>query len=146
MKEKPREGLWWHATTGVDLVKSSCVRTWTRRRLQAAVVQQLKARGYDKNGKLLSRRRMKSDDDLSTPMPPDPSYDLKGSLRLHVQAPLIPAKFEEIKDEVGTILDIIVAGVNAQGDVPLIDSKKPSHRPLWNPPQDRGKQTRTTQH
>lgn len=97
-RERKKEGLWWHATTGVDLAKSSCVRAWARRRLRNAVTEELKARGYDEKGKLLNANTIKG------------KADLTGSLRLHVQLPLLPAKFVEVKEEVGKVLDALLQG------------------------------------
>ena len=38
-QERPRHGLWWCATTGLDVSKSSCVRTWARRRMRHALLE-----------------------------------------------------------------------------------------------------------
>ncbi|KAF2036382.1 hypothetical protein EK21DRAFT_96307 [Setomelanomma holmii] len=109
-KERGKEGLWWHTTTGVDLSKSSCVRGWARRRLRTAVVEELKARGYDENGKVAHVGSLTS----SSNVPNATLFDLKGSLRLHAQAPLVPAKFVDVRADVSKILDIMVEAAKVQ--------------------------------
>jgi hypothetical protein len=94
-KEKKQIGLWWFITSPADLSRSSCVRTWARRRLREAVIEELKVRGYDDNG---------------LPLKGQNTTQLKGSLRLIVQTPIIPAKFAEVKAETGKLIDALVQG------------------------------------
>lgn len=106
-QERPREGLWWHVTTAADLSKSSCVRSWSRRRLRNAIIEELRARGFDENGKaIISKISNSGNTALRSPFPSPPA--IQGSLRLHAQLPLIPAKFTEVKAEVGRTIDIIL--------------------------------------
>jgi hypothetical protein len=129
-RERKKEGLWWHATTGVDLTKSSCVRAWARRRLRNAVVEELRTRGYNEYGKFMDAKSLNTGRD-SWSMTSKKSMDLKGSLRLHVQAPLLPAKYEDIKAETGKLIDIIVRAVQLEiGN----STFRTSDRPQWNPP------------
>lgn len=107
-KARKKEGLWWHVTTGVDLSKSSCVRSWARRRLRNAVEDELKARGFNENGTWNSHQPTKAETSPLSRPKPSKSTDLTGSLRLHIQAALVPAKYVDIKAEVGSILDAIV--------------------------------------
>jgi hypothetical protein len=118
-RERKREGLWWHVTTGADLTKSSCVRVWARRRLRNAVIEELRARGYDENGMFIGTHPAHG----KTP-------DFKGSLRLHIQAPLIPARYDEVKYQAKKVFDILLQdNTGDQGSI-----KKLSFRPQWNPP------------
>ncbi|KAF1916722.1 hypothetical protein BDU57DRAFT_430826, partial [Ampelomyces quisqualis] len=103
--ERKREGLWWHVTTGADLTKSSCVRSWARRRVRHAVVDELKARGFDENAKAI-KPRMSSTGSRATVNSAIP--ELQGSLRFHLQAPLIPAKFVDVRAEVGRTLEVLM--------------------------------------
>ncbi|KAH9875238.1 hypothetical protein J1614_004729 [Plenodomus biglobosus] len=103
--ERLKEGLWWHVTTGLDLSKSSCVRTWARRRLRNALRHELQQRGYDHTGSLVDTEAIKNKPDLMNVLRQGRSLDLKGSLRLHVQAPLIPAKYTLLCAETGQLID-----------------------------------------
>jgi hypothetical protein len=124
--DRKQEGLWWHITTGADLSKSSCVRSWSRRRLRNAIVEELKAHGYDENGRLVKRKASDSGGILTTIA----TGDLKGSLRLHAQAPLIPAKYVDVKTEVGQVIKTIVSAMNAEKK-----TVAPSKKPLVQSPQ-----------
>jgi hypothetical protein len=108
---RKQEGLWWHITTGADLSKSSCVRSWSRRRLRNAIVEELKAHGYDENGKFVKR---KASDTRDNPTAATIFDDLRGSLRLHAQAALIPAKYVDVKTEVGQVIKTILAAMSAE--------------------------------
>lgn len=105
-RERKKEGLWWHVTTGADLSKSSCVRSWSRRRLRNAIVEELRLRGYDENGKVLETRHT-GDVDGTIEAGLASKRDIEGSLRLHAQAALIPAKFTDVKVEVGNLVDVL---------------------------------------
>jgi hypothetical protein len=127
--ERKKEGLWWHVTTGADLAKSSCVRSWARRRLRNAIVEELKARGFDENGKPIERNGFVSG--LGA---------IKGSLRLHVQTPLIPAKFVDVRAEVGNILEVLVDDVpKTLPQMPLVG--RPERTPTPRKQSDRSDRT-----
>jgi hypothetical protein len=109
-QELKKEGLWWHATNGTDLSKKSTVRTWARRRLRQAFVEELKAKGYDKTGKLVEANAMQERRDVMNVVRLGRSVDLTGSLRMHGVGLLIPAKFEAVKKEMRGIVDALVQG------------------------------------
>ncbi|KAH7392558.1 hypothetical protein BKA66DRAFT_412019 [Pyrenochaeta sp. MPI-SDFR-AT-0127] len=127
-RERKKEGLWWHATTGVDLSKSSCVRAWARRRLRNAVRDELAQRGFSETGQLVNMKAVRHREDLMNVLRHGKSLHLTGSLRLHAQSPLIPAKYAQIRAETGqvieTILHVIKNEAGVQGSV-----RKPSSRP-----------------
>jgi hypothetical protein len=120
--ERKREGLWWHVTTAGDLSKSSCVRSWSRRRLRNAIVEELRLRGYDENGKLL-KTRSTSIIEGTTKASLVSTYDIEGSLRLHALAPLIPAKFTDVKAEVGDLVDALLEARNTVLSTTALDKK-----------------------
>ncbi|KAF2130926.1 hypothetical protein P153DRAFT_365551 [Dothidotthia symphoricarpi CBS 119687] len=132
-REWKKEGLWWHATTGVDLSKSSCVRAWARRRLRNAVTEELKARGYDEKGKPLDGASVKGKSDLT------------GSLRLHAQLPLLPATYVDVKEEVGKVLDMLLEGAKEETRKPTPGKKNndghPHRKSSGTPPQFRIRRT-----
>ncbi|KAH8717064.1 hypothetical protein GQ44DRAFT_624262 [Phaeosphaeriaceae sp. PMI808] len=118
-KERKKEGLWWHTTTSVDTSKSSCVRAWARRRLSNAVIEELRARGYDRDGKFINAKLLHSKQSSLDGMSHADSPHLMGSLRLHVQAPLLPAKFADIKTEMGKTLDIVIEAMRIGNSRPI---------------------------
>jgi hypothetical protein len=131
--ERKKEGLWWHATTGVDLNKSSVVRAWARRRLRNAIKEELKRRGYDENGKFVNLKAVQNEADLMNVLRAGKTLDLKGSLRLHVQAPLIPAKYVDVCAETGHVIGAMVQSLKNEAAGYASVRKSPS-RPSWNPP------------
>jgi hypothetical protein len=142
-RERKHEGLWWHVTTGTDLTKSSCVRSWARRRLRNAIVDELKAHGFDENGRPM---KQKASDTRANPTATPASNGLKGGLRLHVQAPLVPAKYVDVKAEVSQVIKTIMMATN-----PEKQNAMPNKRPTGGPPKhsfpESGKKTlRFTRH
>lgn len=140
-KELKKEGLWWHATNGTLLSKKSTVRTWARRRLRQAFVEELKAKGYDKTGKLVEATAMQERRDMMNVVGLGRSVDLTGSLRMHGVGPLIPAKFEAVKKEMRSVVDALVQGAvdtalgfGAKGE----RSNGLHQRPQSRRPQERG--------
>lgn len=107
-QDRKKKDLWWHATNTTDLSKSGCVRTWARRRLAQAFKEELKAKGYDEKGKLVDATALQDRQDVMNVIRLGKSVDLNGSLRLHGISPLLSVKFEQIKDEVRTIVDALV--------------------------------------
>ena len=103
-----KEGLWWHATNATDISKSGCVRTWARRRLRQAFVEELKAKGYDETGRLVDSTAMQDRRDVMNVVRLGRSVDLTGSMRMHGVGPLISAKFETVKDEMRGIIEALV--------------------------------------
>ena len=57
-QNRKKEKLWWHATTGNELSKSSVVRSWCRRRLRNAFTEVLQERGFDEHGMLVKDERV----------------------------------------------------------------------------------------
>lgn len=123
---RPKRGLWWHATTGVDLSKSSCVRAWARRRLRNALREELLQRGFDQTGIMVSPEAIGDRADLLHLLQQGRALHLTGSLRLHVQPALIPAKYTEVRTETGQLIDILLQGLVQQaGGQPSV--RKHSH-------------------
>jgi hypothetical protein len=107
-QERPRHGLWWCATTGLDVSKSSCVRTWARRRMRHALLEALKAKGYDEKGKLVDKEAMKDEPVVQQVLARGRSMDLMGTLRMHGINPLLPAKFETVQADMRSIVGALV--------------------------------------
>jgi len=94
-KEKEQTGLWWWIQGGFSISKKSVVRHWLWRRLNTALVEELKAKGFDRNGKSIPGIRGEG------------APDLFGSLKLAVQRPLLTIKFEELKMQTGLVIQAI---------------------------------------
>jgi hypothetical protein len=107
-QERPKRGLWWCATMGLDISKSSCVRNWARRRLRHALVEALKAKGYDEAGKLVDREAMRDEPVVQQVLARGRSMDLMGTLRMHGVSPLLPAKFETVRADMRGVVAALV--------------------------------------
>ncbi|KAJ8113708.1 hypothetical protein OPT61_g4229 [Boeremia exigua] len=107
-QEHEKKGLWWHATNGTDISKSGCVRTWARRRLGQAFAEELKAKGFDEDGKLVNATAMQDRRDVMNVLNLGRSIDLTGSLRMHGLGPLIPAKFATVKEEMRSLVELLI--------------------------------------
>jgi hypothetical protein len=131
--ERKREGLWWHVTTGVDLNKSSVVRAWARRRLRNAIKEELKRRGYDETGKFVNLKAVQGKADLMNILQAGKTLDLKGSLRLHIQPPLIPAKYANVCAETEHVIGAMVHTLKNEAGGHL-SARKTISRPTSKPP------------
>ena len=131
--ERKKEGLWWHATTRVDLSKSSCVRAWARRRLRNAFKDELRQRGYDETGTLVDLKAIQGRADLVNVLHQGQSLNLTGSLRLHIQPPLISASYLDVRAETGHIIEILLQVVKSSAGGPS-SARKTDGRPQENLP------------
>lgn len=107
-RQRKQEGLWLEITADQGICKSSFVRTWARRRLRVALVQELKANGYDESGKAIER---KGEEKSTRPLTVHRG-DITGSLRLHVLVATIPAKFVDIQAEAKNVVEFLVKKAN----------------------------------
>lgn len=130
-RHRKREGLWWHVTAGSETSNSSFVRTWARRRLREAVVQELKARGYDENGKVIKKSKIQEDDRLLHRQTASQLQDITGSLRLHVEVPILQAKFVDVKLAAGHIVRILAEGTRQPATATIYPTIT---RSLFDPP------------
>lgn len=115
-RERKREGLWWHVTVGVTLSKAKVVRSWVRRRLQSAFIEELRERDIEQDGKLvvdnagkvgrhgLPAQVLKQLGDVS----------LTGSVRLHAHPTVILAKYADVRRETGLVADALLQGLKAE--------------------------------
>lgn len=69
---------------------------------------ELKERGYDETGKLVDKAKLAERADVMNVVRRGGSVDLTGSLRMHGVGPLITAKFEAVKEEVGGMVEALV--------------------------------------
>lgn len=111
LKARKREGLWWHVTTGVELSRSSVVRSWCRRRLRNAFAEALKKNGFDEYGRLVNPQLFVRDrSQVAHAIQSNTNLSLTGSLRLHILPPLIASKYPLVCKEADGIIDILLDG------------------------------------
>ena len=123
LKQRKREGLLWHTTTGVDVSKSSCVRHWALRRLRQAFVEELRNKGYDESGKCVDVSKIE-DGYVRRVVQSGRCVDMQGSVRMHGVPTLVPAKYETVKEEIREIVDALVqTAVDAALDLSRQDSR-----------------------
>jgi hypothetical protein len=123
LKQRKKEGLLWHTTTGVDVSKSSCVRHWALRRLRQAFVEELRDKGYDESGKCVDFSKIE-DGYVRRVVQSGRCVDMQGSVRMHGVPTLVPAKYETVKEEIRGIVDALVqTAVDAALDVSRQDSR-----------------------
>ncbi|CAI6339277.1 unnamed protein product [Periconia digitata] len=108
--QRRKEGLWWHATTGTELCKSSRIRTWCRRRLRNAFTGALNERGFDQYGRLVDASALQGPlAHLGRALRQHKDFSLSGSIRMHALVPLIPAKYTLVQREVTELLDLLLS-------------------------------------
>jgi hypothetical protein len=132
--KRKREGLWWHATTGLDLSKSSVVRSWCRRRIRDAFVDLLKKRGFDEFGKLVDTKALEEGrfKQLAKVLKTREDYSLTGSFRFHAEQAVIPAKFVHIQQELSLVVDAMLDGALIDLAGVPVDRRAATTQPLPN--------------
>jgi hypothetical protein len=78
----PREGLWWYVQPNVFEGDKKCLRARRGRRVKVAILEALRERGFDKNGKAIQQ---------------DGKPSLKGSMEVLVSAFADKASWEQLK-------------------------------------------------
>ncbi|KAF2190484.1 hypothetical protein K469DRAFT_721347 [Zopfia rhizophila CBS 207.26] len=115
--ERERLGLWWHVTVGANSSKTKVVRSWLRRRLRNAFIEELKKRGFDQDGRVTNKREERGRRGMLEELPKlGETGSLKGSLRLHANNALVSAKYEDVRQETAKVVDALVQGLKAEED------------------------------
>ncbi|KAF2466004.1 uncharacterized protein BDR25DRAFT_175405, partial [Lindgomyces ingoldianus] len=113
--ERSRSGLWWHVTVGNNSSKTKVVRSWLRRRLIVAFIEELKSRGFDRDGKFVDTKDNAPHREVFRELLERGQIpELKGSLKLHAQAPLVTAKFEDVKREAAKLVEALCLGLETE--------------------------------
>jgi hypothetical protein len=110
---RPKTGLWWHVATGPNTSKRRVVRSWVVRRLRNAFRETLRERGVDEDGKINPRAHKGVDEGLRASnrkgireaLERGEEVEIKGSVKLHALAPIVTAKFVDVKTETGIIVE-----------------------------------------
>lgn len=133
---RKQEGLWWHVTSNADLAKSSVVRNTCRKRLRKAFADALRERGFDEHGRLVEIGALERHLGKSETWVKGQKKDiaLTGSLRFHVMGPLIPAKYVDMKNETGMVLEALLEGVKADVGQSRREVGREDVRAQWTAP------------
>ncbi|KAA6414150.1 MAG: hypothetical protein FRX48_02512 [Lasallia pustulata] len=95
-KKRVREGLWWYVTSNT-ITSMRCMRSHGNRRLRVALTQALKAKGYDKNGRLLGALGNQK-----------VGVELRGSMDIQIFKQCIDAEWKEVQKQAELVLEKIV--------------------------------------
>lgn len=118
-REKEREGLWWVISVTTISAKKSTVRNWLKRRLREAFREELKSRGYKRNGFAITKGNDAAKEANQEKAIAQGPPVLTGSLRLNVNPTLLTAKFVDVKREAGSVVDVLIHAEEAkQGTAP----------------------------
>lgn len=118
-QERKREGLWWNVTVGVNLSKAKVVRSWVRRRLQNAFVEELRERGIEQDGRLLGKGRGVERHGIPADVIQQyGSVSLMGSLRLHANPSVVTAKYTDVRKETGVVVDALLLSLKTDLRIP----------------------------
>lgn len=124
--DREEEGLWLRVT-GNHLSKKRVVKSWAKRRLEAALWDRLKAGGYGRHGRRLTREQEAEETHEQERRSNHPRFltnaksrakSLVGSVQIHVQDDIIQAEFQEVHREAGRIVDEIIK-ICGTGAIPL---------------------------
>ncbi|PSN68921.1 hypothetical protein BS50DRAFT_572102 [Corynespora cassiicola Philippines] len=106
-EQRKKEGLWWHVVVYNTLSKSSVVRSWARRRVRNAFIEELKERGFNDKGILVNPGSVKWAN-LDSALNQGKEISLKGSLKFQLNAPSVSAKYADVRKEMSSIVDALV--------------------------------------
>ena len=118
-QERKREGLWWHVTVGVNLSKAKVVRSWVRRRMQNAFVEELRERGIEQDGRLLGTGRGVERHGIPAKVIQQyGNVSLMGSVRLHANPSVVTAKYTDVRKETGVVVEALLLGLKTDLRIP----------------------------
>lgn len=107
--QRQKTGLWWHATVGFESSKARVVRIWVRRRLHNAFLEELKERCIAEDGTIeQSSDKLKQFKTIQRIMKKGGTVSLEGSLKLHAQAPIVSAKYADVRADTSRLIDAIL--------------------------------------
>lgn len=93
LAERDKNTLWWNITSN-QLSEKRVIRSWCCRRARGAIVEALRAKGYDREGRVLPNTGAR---------PP-----LTGSLQLRGTEELITVKFSDLQKQAALLVDALV--------------------------------------
>lgn len=94
---RDRNTLWWRVSVGDINGQKRVVRSWCARRLRSAFIQELAARGFDKDG-----RRLNSDVDCGFP------GNMTGTLYLEVSPACMRGAWPALREEVKVTMAALI--------------------------------------
>ena len=96
-ERRPRDTLWWTASTGMATSNKSVVRHYCSRKMRNAFINALKIRGYDKDGRIPSSEEF-----------PNGRDGILGSARFGCLKPMITIDAAALDEECLAIVDNII--------------------------------------
>lgn len=120
-----REGLWL-ITTSNPMHKTKVVRSWARRRVSQAILEQLRARGFDGNGRRIAALETASPGYNSREGLVNARPDaLVGTVDIEVLNPCVQKDYKEIQRQAGALVESVmsICGRSQAEDKPLIRPK-----------------------
>ncbi|KAF1997942.1 hypothetical protein P154DRAFT_440339 [Amniculicola lignicola CBS 123094] len=124
VEERPQICLRLDFTTGLSTAKKSTVRNWVKRRLRNAVFEELRLRGIEKDGRLLSTGLCAQRQDALGMALREGKRDvyLKGTLRLYSTKEMVGAEYGVVREHTGKIVDALVNNLSM-----TLGGKKPGN-------------------
>ncbi|KAF2017428.1 hypothetical protein BU24DRAFT_420473 [Aaosphaeria arxii CBS 175.79] len=108
-EQREGKGLWWHVTTNFESSKTKVVRSWLRRRLHNAFLEELKERDITEDGTILRMSdHLKGLSGLQKALEAGQVVTLTGSIRMQAQNTLVTAKYAEVRKETGSLVDALL--------------------------------------
>ena len=92
--ERRKDCLWWEATSNTMENTKKVVRVWHNKRLRKAIIEALRTRGFDRDGRV-----------LDTPYSERPAKPLMGSMQICCLSSIIGAPDAEVDKEAGIVID-----------------------------------------
>ena len=84
--------LRWHVQVSLSVSHSACVRTWARRRIQAAFKQALERQGYDQHGRRVNGT----------------GTDLQGCVKLILDQQVVTGSWDEVRQRAEAALQTVM--------------------------------------
>ena len=95
--ERDRNALWISVLPPLKVSQKATVRSWTKRRIAFALFEALKARGFDREGRVLADQN----DVNETATQPG----LKGSLKVVINSEAVTRQWSDIQGDVGKLVE-----------------------------------------
>ncbi|MCJ1278867.1 hypothetical protein MMC21_006688 [Puttea exsequens] len=97
--DREQEGLWIKFTVASRVAAKKVVKSWAKRRIMVAIVQELKRKGFDRAG-----RQLKGQDDGTKPMgniagKASKPKTLVGTLSIDIQKPCVMAAHQDVQQQ-----------------------------------------------
>lgn len=107
---RDKNTLWWFTSVKPLMGHKSVVRSWCKRRVRVAFIHALKARGYDREGRVIGRVEEASHTAAAVPSAP-----LTGTAEIAILPACIKTDFATLRRDVDIMVDCILAKQRRRG-------------------------------